>query len=219
MSRWGANVITALLVLCAVAVAAASVHREVQYGKTRSGSAAVTAVKDWQSYATEGHVLGSADAPVTIVEFSDFLCPYCARFAEYADSLRSLGENVKVVYRHLPGTRRDLAIPAIRASECAADENKFEGMHDALFTNFDSLGIAPWWWFARTAGVRDSVRFARCVESTEPILRLAEDTAAARRLNANSTPTLLIHETRPRGLPSFDSLLAYVRRARLAASQ
>lgn len=112
MNRWIANGATGLIVLCAVAVAAATVRREVQYRRDSSVTASVRIEKDWASYATGGHVLGSADG-VTIVEFSDFQCPFCTRFAEYVDSLRILGENVRVIYRHLPGARHELAIPAI----------------------------------------------------------------------------------------------------------
>jgi protein-disulfide isomerase len=128
------------------------------------------------------------------------------------DSLRALGVKIKVRYRHLPGARHRFAIPAIQASECAADAGKFESMHDMLFRHTDSLGIVPWWWFAKAAGVQDSVRFHQCMARTDRVAALTEDTVAARRLGATGTPTLLIHEIRSNGLPTFDSLRAYIDR-------
>jgi hypothetical protein len=91
-------------------------------------------------------------------------------------------------------------------------------MHDMLFKYSDSLGVAPWWWFAKNAGVQDSIGFEACVASTDPIPALDRDTAAARRLDATGTPTLLIHEIRSNGLPAFDSLRAYVDRATAKAN-
>jgi protein-disulfide isomerase len=166
-------------------------------------------------YANTGHVLGPKTAAVTLVEFSDFECPFCARFAAYMDSLHSLGADVRVVYRHFPAARHEFALPAIRASECAAEQDKFEAMHASLFRSNDSIGAASWWWFAKNAGLQDSARFHSCMERSGPIPALMRDTLDARRLGAKGTPTLLIHDIRLNGLPSFDSLRAYIDRARV----
>ena len=132
---------------------------------------------------------------------------------------RVLGANVTVLYRHLPGLRHKFAIPAIRASECAAEHGRFQPMHDALFSYQDSLGTASWWWFAKTAGLQDSLAFDACMRRQGPIPALERDTIAARRLGATGTPTLLIHEIRLNGVPSFDSLRVYVDRARSKAER
>ena len=201
-----------LLVACAMIVAGLTVRRELFAPDRQSGSVLVS---DWADYATEGHVIGDNNAAVTIVEFSDFQCPYCASFASHMDSLRALGvTDVRVVYRHFPGLGHESAVPAIRASECAADVDKFESMHDALFEYSDSLGVAGWSWFAQRAGIADTVRFSECMQSTTEISSLVRDTIAARKLGVAGTPTLLIHDLRPRGLPPFDSLIAYISRAR-----
>ena len=156
---------------------------------------------------------GPSDADVAIVEFADFTCPYCGEFVHYVDSLRKLGRSVRVVYRHLPSLRNPHSVPAIRASECAASQGRFEGMHRALYAHADSLGTAPWSWFAEVAAVKDRERFGACMRSDAPLAVLHDDTVAARRLRVAGTPTLLIHSTRYDGLPVFDSLMAYVDRA------
>lgn len=87
------------------------------------------------------HIRGNEDAAVTIIEYSDFQCPYCDRFHptmqqvmdEYADSVRW-------VYRHFPLSFHPEALPAANAAECASEQGKFWEYADALFENQSSLG-------------------------------------------------------------------------------
>ena len=83
------------------------------------------------------HILGSAQAPVTIVEYSDFQCPFCRSFfdgaypelkKEYIDTSK-----VRLVYRHFPLSFHPLAQKSAEASECAGEQGKFWEMHDAIF--------------------------------------------------------------------------------------
>jgi protein-disulfide isomerase len=161
-----------------------------------------------------GHTLGADSSGVTLVEFADFECPYCRRFEKYIDSIRSLGYHVRVVYRHFPLSIHRFAVPAARASECANEQGRFEQMHAILFANSDSLGLAPWWWFARTAGVRDSGRFDSCVRSPSAIRALQRDAVDGNRLGVHGTPTILMDGFKIEGVPPFDSLKAYVQRVR-----
>src|SRR5687768_1773115 len=133
--------VTVILVVCAALVSVATVRRELYGARPSSGIPFVSTQKDWADYANAGHALGSNSAPVTIVEFSDFECPFCGRFAVFVDSLRALGRDVRVIYRHLPGAAHRFAVPAVRASECGAELGKFEPMHAALFKHSDSLGV------------------------------------------------------------------------------
>jgi protein-disulfide isomerase len=210
------NVTNALLVVCALVLTTLLVRRELFAPPSRQPSLGPSIQKDWQKYASSGHIMGRPDAPVTIVEFADFECPYCRQFGRDVDSLHSLGKNFKVVYRHFPLGIHRFALAAVRASECAADQGRFDTMHRALYTFSDSLGLAPWAWFARTAGVTDSAKFADCVSSHAPLAALARDTAAGNRLSITGTPVLLIGQLRTRGLPNFDSLAAYIDRASVA---
>jgi len=208
------NLATVGLLACAVTMTLLAARHEFQpAAPTVQRHVPVSVQSDWRYYTQPGHVLGATNAPVTIVEFADFECPYCRRFETYAESLRALGKDFKVIYRHYPLHVHRFALLAARASECASAQDRFEPMHKLLYRNADSLGLAPWWWFASQAGVRDSSRFAKCLRNTANATAVAADTAAAARLGATGTPTLLIGSTRIDGLPSFDSLLAYVDRA------
>ena len=206
------NSATAVLTACALTVTVLLVRREVFPPAERAGQAP-TIQRDWSQYASAGHAMGPAEAAVTIVEFADFQCPFCRMFNQEVDSLRGQGRSIRVVYRHFPLSIHPFAIPAARASECAGNQGRFEAMHAALFTRPESIGVAPWGWFARRAGVPDSLLFNACTSSSRPIEALAIDTVAGHRLGIQGTPTLLIGRLRVNGLPSFDSLSAYVSRA------
>ena len=86
--------------------------------------------------------LGSTDAPVTIVEFSDFQCPYCARGARTVQQIyEKYGDDVRFIFAHYPLPNHDWARPAAIAAECAADqdEDAFWALHDAYFENQRAL--------------------------------------------------------------------------------
>lgn len=201
------------MVVCALGVTAATIRREFFPQRPKIPSVGATVQKDWRTYATVGHELGRPTAAVTVVEFADFQCPVCRRFVRYVDSLRSLGIEVRVLYRHFPLPSHRFALAAVRASECAAEQGEFEAMHSTLFAHQDSLGVASWWWFAKVAGLQDSARFTSCTNDQSPMLNLHRDTTAGNQLGVRGTPTLLIGGLRTNGLPPFDSLRAYVVRA------
>jgi protein-disulfide isomerase len=207
------NLATVVLVGCALTVTGLLIRRELRPAPIRNGVTAPRIQKDWQDYAASGHVLGRGGARVTIIEFADFECPVCRRFASYVDSLRFLGKDFKVVYRHFPLPMHRFAIPAVRASECADEQGHFEKTHDTIYKYADSLGLVSWWWFAHKGGVPDSARFAQCMLSSLPLVALARDTVDGNRLGIRGTPTLFIGPLRLEGLYPFDSIRAYIDRA------
>ena len=83
---------------------------------------------------------GPANAKVTVIEFSDFQCPYCKRGAETMDELlKAYPNDVKLVFKHLPLAFHQQALPASKAAHAAGKQGKFWEMHDALFSNQDKL--------------------------------------------------------------------------------
>jgi len=204
---------TAVLVVCAIVVTGLAVRREFFRPTAMHLVPSLGVEERWESFATSGHIYGVADAPVTIVEFGDYECPACRVFHGFIDSLLSLGTSVRVVYRHFPLKIHRFAIPAALASDCAADQGSFERMHQALYEHTDSLGLVPWWWYARTAGVGDSLKFELCLRSAAAGRSLAVDTVDGQKLGVVATPTILVGPTRVNGVPPFDSLKAYVERA------
>lgn len=209
------NLFTGVLVLCAVLITGLLVRRELMSPSAQAAEREPGGtVSDWRAYADDGkHRAGPEGAPVTIVEFSDFQCPFCRVMAARLDSLRALHpREVAVVYRHYPLRIHPHAVAAARASECAAEQGRFWEMHDALYRQQEAIGQLRWGRFAELAGVADSVAFERCVDRAEAHPAIRNDTIAGGRLGVTATPTLLINQYRITGAPPLDTLRAYVRR-------
>ncbi len=146
---------------------------------------------------------GNADAPVTIVEFSDFQCPFCLRF--YEQTLPSIIENyvdtgkVKFVYRDLPlDSLHPNARPVHIASDCADEQGKFWGYHDMLFDNQSEWGRLPaadlqstLTQYASELGL-ESASFEACLESDSIADEVNKDTLDAARYGATGTPAFFI---------------------------
>lgn len=139
-------------------------------------------------------VRGRADAPVQIVEFSDFQCPFCSRAVPVVEQvMKTYGDDVRLVYRHLPLVRiHSRAQELAEASECAAEQGKFWPFHDVIFGRFGELDALDTDTIAQEAGVRDAKRFRECRESGKFRARVTEDTQAAESLGIGGTPTFLV---------------------------
>jgi len=146
---------------------------------------------------------GNENAPVTIVEFSDFQCPFCGRF--YEQTLPSIIENyvdtgkVKFVYRDLPlDSIHPNARPVHIAAECADEQGKFWGYHDMLFDNQSEWGRLPaadlqstLTKYASDLGL-ESASFEACLESDAIADEVNKDTLDAARYGATGTPAFFI---------------------------
>ncbi len=141
-----------------------------------------------------GQVMGPANAPVTIIEFSDFQCPYCRTVQATLKRLRErFGDRVRLVFRDLPIL--DLHPGADRAAEaarCAADQGKFWEYHDVLFANPDKQKPEDLVRHARDLGLA-LPRFEDCVTTRRFAAAVAADVADAKSLGLGSTPTFFIN--------------------------
>jgi protein-disulfide isomerase len=187
-----------LTTACVVALTGVVLHREFQSrtDERRGNRMAVRlSASDWRRIQGGGHRIGVVGAPVTIVTFSDFQCPFCARLANgVLHQLRQeYPTDVAIVFRHWPLPIHRYAAQAARAAECAADQGAFVAMHDQLFAQQDSIGKKSLTRLAADAGVPDSVQFSRCVGSVVPMPAVEQDIAEAHRLHAVGTPTVIIN--------------------------
>ncbi len=141
-----------------------------------------------------GQVMGPANAPVTIIEFSDFQCPYCRTVQATLKRLRErFGDRVRLVFRDLPIL--DLHPGADRAAEaarCAADQGKFWEYHDVLFANPDKQKPEDLVRHAKDLGL-SMPRFEDCVVKRRFAAAVAADVAEAKSLGLGSTPTFFIN--------------------------
>jgi protein-disulfide isomerase len=167
---------------------------------------------DWRSYVAGDSRVGSDTAPVTVVVFSDFQCPFCKRFAEDVHAVRAKHPGqVQMIFRHHPIKNLHAhATDAAKAAICAADQGRFEAMHDSLFAAQDSLGVRTWTTFAVGAGVADVPRFERCLGAAETDSTLAADLREGDRLDVAGTPTVMVNDVLVRWNPGqalLDSLV------------
>jgi len=214
MNRLFANAVTGILVCCALAVTGLAVRREL--AAARPAPAAYNpharSVSDWRGYV-DGSRIGPADAAVTIVEFSDFQCPFCGTMAERLRALREANPGkVALVYRHFPLQYHPFAAPAAHASICAERQGRFEAYHDLVFVRQDSLHGEVWPELAEAARIPDLPRFSECMKESEPARRIERDLAAGRKLGVTSTPSILVNGTLVTG-DELGALEEYVARA------
>ncbi len=165
-------------------------------------------VEGWQSFLRGGSRIGPADAPVTIIEFSDFQCEFCKVHAAQLDRLREAHPGqIAILFRHYPVTEQHPhAYNAALASECAGEQGKFEAYRDILFRNQARIGKTGWSEFARQAGVADLKDFGSCVSERRHARRIAADVKAGKKLGVPATPTLLINQWKVVGAPDEQKL-------------
>ncbi|HET7583682.1 MAG TPA: thioredoxin domain-containing protein [Gemmatimonadaceae bacterium] len=185
---------TALLVICAVLVTGVVIRKEL-FSPPPPEPQPTIIIANWKHLADTGHLFGPTDAKVTIIEFSDFQCPFCAQ-AEHV--LRQLRERypvqLRVVYRHFPLEElHPLARAAADASECAGEQGNFASYHDLLFAYQDSIGRVPWSTFARRAGVPNVAKFDECVALHRYDDVVANDIAAGADLRLSATPMFVVN--------------------------
>lgn len=140
-----------------------------------------------------GPAKGPEDARITIVEFSDFECPFCRRaLPTIAEVLDKYPDDVRLVYRQfpLPGHRR--ARPAAEAALCAAEQDAFWPYHDRLFANSRELADDDLLRHAEELGL-DPTRFAECFEARSFSKQIDADVAAARAAGVSGTPAFFIN--------------------------
>jgi protein-disulfide isomerase len=189
-----------VVALCAVALTSLVAYRRLRPPAPPSSAPPIVAVADWQRFASTGHRFGSTSAPVTIVEFSDFQCPYCRAIEPLLkQTLLKYGGRVALIYRHFPLSQiHPLAYSAAIAAECAGSQGRFNAYHDSLFAG-DSLGDRAWTTIAGRAGVSDTLQFEPCLSDSLPTRAIKRDVAAGDQLGIIGTPTLLINQDRVTG--------------------
>lgn len=182
---------TGLLVGCAVITTGLAIVRTVDGWNGRTAES--RRVANWRELTTTGSRLGAPDARARIVVFSDFQCPFCRTMAGRLKEIAGgHPDSLTVVYRHSPGGRHPFAKLAAIASECAANQGRFEAFHDALFQRQDSIPTLRWLEVARQVGVDDLDAFERCVQRRETADRVERDIDAAQRIRVTATPSLII---------------------------
>lgn len=165
------------------------------------------------------HVLGDPAAPVTVVEYGDYQCPFCGAFArsefptlkrQYIDTGR-----IRFVYRHFPlrtpGKIHDRAEQAARAAECASDRGAFFEYHEQVTANQSDLSDEALRRYATNVGLSRPA-FDACLAGGAKASRIQQDVASAAALNVAATPTFFVNEERITGFQTAEELGAIIDR-------
>ncbi len=162
---------------------------------------------------------GPDDALVTIVEFSDFECPFCSRVNGSVDQVKkTYGDDVRVVFRQRPLSFHANARPAAKAALAAHRQGKFWEMHDKLFANQKALGKADLMKYAADIGL-DTAMFELDLDSADSEQMIKDDEAVADRVGANGTPAFFINGRFINGAQSFEVFAGLVDEGKAAAQK
>ena len=154
------------------------------------------------------HAQGPADAPVTLLEYGDYECPYCGRAYPIVKQLQErLGDRLRFVFRNFPlNTIHEHAGVAAQAAEAAAAQGKFWEMHDILYEHQDDLADADLRAYALKVGL-EIYRFDADLSGEKFAKRVRDDFRGGVRSGVNGTPTFFINGVRYNGEHTFDEML------------
>jgi Na+/H+ antiporter NhaA len=174
----------------------------------------------WDVDPERDHIRGSDDAPVTLVEYGDFQCPYCGQAEQtIRELLARQGGDVRYVWRHLPlNDVHPNAQLAAEASEAAAAQDRFWDMYDMLLTHQDGLTLRDLVRYAQELGL-DTERFRDELRRRVHTPRIAEDVASADESGVSGTPTFFINGRRHYGVYDIEALTTAVQAAKTRAGQ
>lgn len=205
--------------VCAVVVTVIVIGRANEpTAEQPQGNPVLEVVQEWEPFAEGRHRLGPADANVTIVEFGDYSCPYCRDAMPHLEAImRAYDGEVAFVYRHLPHT--DVSLRAAKAAECAAEQGRFWGYHEELYTSSraweygdtDELLTV----IAESVGLENLEAFRNCLAADNAVPGLVEDQTLAADSRISATPTFLVNGHMLRGVLDsvrFDELYREVNR-------
>jgi protein-disulfide isomerase len=146
----------------------------------------------------DGRIRGRADAPVTLIEYSDFTCGYCLKFfrdtwpklqAKYVETGK-----LRFVYRDYPRADRGVGVEAALAARCAGAQGRYWAMHDRLFGDAGRLDSGAFRTYAKAIGL-DQEAFARCFEERRYLESIFQDRQEANRWGFHGTPGFILMHT------------------------
>jgi protein-disulfide isomerase len=153
---------------------------------------------DMKKAADDDAFIGNADAPVTIIEFSDYECPFCGRF--FAQTLPSIKSKyidtgkVRLVYRDFPLSFHANAQKAAEAAECAGQQGKYFEMHDKIFQGQTSLSVDNFKKWAADISL-NTATFNTCLDSGATVAEIQKDLQEGTAYGVRGTPGFFVGKT------------------------
>ena len=164
-------------------------------------------------------VRGPAVAPIEIVEFSDFDCPFCQRATETVDRLlEDFAGQIRFVYKDYPLPTHPNAFKAAEAGNCAHEQDRFWELHDTMFANQGALSVDELHTHAETIGL-DTEAFAECLDSGRHVASVERDMAIGNGYGVASTPTLFVNGRSVIGAAPYETFAEIIREELAAAGR
>ncbi|MBU0649122.1 thioredoxin domain-containing protein [Patescibacteria group bacterium] len=181
------------------------------------GSGQTMVIPFFEVITADDPQMGPPDAPITIVEFADFLCPHCAEEALVIRGIAAQYPNeVRFIFRDFPIEEMHPGAADIHlAAECAADQGKFWAFHDKVFQNQEGINMDKVKSYAAQVGL-DIAEFDQCLASAKNAGEVAEDMAKGREAGVTGTPTFFFNGRKIEGAIPYsiwDELIATVLQA------
>lgn len=160
------------------------------------------------------HVLGSSKAKVTVLEYSDFQCPFCGRFfTSVKQAMSEYKDKIRFVYRHFPlDSIHPQARPAAEAAECAGEQGKFWEYHDKLFANQEKLAESLYPQMASELKLNVN-KFNECLKSDKFISKIDADYQQGIADGVQGTPHTLVNGVAVSGAVPYEQLKAAIEAA------
>jgi protein-disulfide isomerase len=160
----------------------------------------------------KGPSRGPDAATVSIVEFSDFQCPFCGREYPVVEKVMKEYEGkVKLVFRNYPLEFHPFAAKAAEAAACANDQGKFWELHNKMFTNQEKLAVDDLKGYAKGLGI-DSAKFDKCLDSGEKSASVTEDRKAGTEAGVQGTPAFFVNGIFINGAQPYEEFKATIDR-------
>ncbi len=156
---------------------------------------------------SKDHLIGPASAPVTLIEYSDFECPFCAKFFPTTQQvIKEYGNKVRLVYRHFPLTSiHPLAQKAAEASECASEQGKFWQFHDLVFANQTLLSAEQLKIWGKDLGL-NTTKYNDCLDSGKYATRVQADAQEGEQKGVRGTPATFVNGELISGALPFEAM-------------
>jgi len=154
-------------------------------------------------YSTSQHK-GAVNAKITLVEYTDFECPFCFKGFETIEQIvEAYGDEINLIYKNFPLSFHANAQKAAEAAECAGDQDMFWEMYETLFQNNDALAVDDLKAYADDMGL-DTEQFNACLDNDEKAELVQQDLADGQSLGITGTPTFIINGKKIVGAQPFE---------------
>jgi protein-disulfide isomerase len=209
MRKLSLGAITNIVLILVALVMGASVLRTPGTVAAPPDRPRPTVPGNWEQELVTGISQGPEDAPIKIIEFMDFQCPFCRSWSHRVDSLVSeYPEFVRVTFQHRPLTRiHPHALSAAVAAECADEQGRFHEFARVVFADQALIGLREWSVFADSAGVPDVASFDACIlRPAETFARIQHSIRLSDQNHINGTPTIWLNGISASPTTSLDDL-------------